>query len=63
MSILKAHCYMKFEYYVDGQSLTMVDSMIDIGITLTTSMTSKITVIENKITVQISRFGNIWFQI
>ena len=54
---------MKFEYYVDGQSLTMVDSMIDLGITLTTSMTSKITVIENKITVQISRFGNIWSQI
>ena len=32
---------MKFEYYVDGQSLTRVDSMIDLGVTLTTSMTSK----------------------
>ena len=41
MSTSKAHCYMKFEYYVDGQSLTRVDSMIDLGVTLTTSMTSK----------------------
>ena len=41
MSISKEHCYMKFEYYVDGQSLTRVDSMIDLGVTLTTSMTSK----------------------
>ena len=32
---------MKFENYVDGQSLTRVDSMIDLGVTLTTSMTSK----------------------
>ena len=32
---------MKFEYYVDGQPLTRVDSMIDLGVTLTTSMTSK----------------------
>ena len=32
---------MKFGYYVDGQSLTRVDSMIDLGVTLTTSMTSK----------------------
>ena len=41
MSISKAHCHMKFEYYVDGQPLTRVDSMIDLGVTLTTSMTSK----------------------
>ena len=41
MSISKAHCYTKFEYYVDGQSLTRVDFMIDLGVTLTTSMTSK----------------------
>ena len=41
MSIFKAHCHMKFEYYVDGQPLTRVDSMIDLGVTLTTSMTSK----------------------
>ena len=41
MSIFKAHCYMKIEYYVDGQPLTRVDSMIDLGVTLTTSMTSK----------------------
>ena len=41
MSISKAHCYMKFEFYVDGQPLTRVDSMIDSGVTLTTSMTSK----------------------
>ena len=32
---------MKFEYYVDSQSLTRVDFMIDLGVTLTTSMTSK----------------------
>ena len=32
---------MQFEYYVDGQSLTRVDSMIVLGVTLTTSMTSK----------------------
>ena len=31
---------MKFEYYVDGQSLTRVDSMIDLGVTYD-SMTSK----------------------
>ena len=41
MSISKAHWYMKFEYYVDGQSLTRVDSIIDLVVTLTTSMTSK----------------------
>ena len=41
MSISKAYCYMKFEYYVDGQLLTRVDSMIDLGVTLTTSITSK----------------------
>ena len=41
MSISKAHCHMKFEYYVDGQQLTRVDSMIDLVVTLTTSMTSK----------------------
>ena len=41
MSISKSHCYMKYEYYVDGQSLTRVNSMIDLGVTLTTSMTSK----------------------
>ena len=41
MSFSKAHCYMKFEYYVDGQSLTRVDSMIDLVVTLTTRMTSK----------------------
>ena len=32
---------MKFEYYVDGQLLTRVNSMIDLGVTLTTSMTSE----------------------
>ena len=32
---------MKYEYYVDGQPLTRVDFMIDLGVTLTTSMTSK----------------------
>ena len=32
---------MKFENYVDGQSLTRVDSMIDLGVTLTTGMTTK----------------------
>ena len=32
---------MKFEYYVDVQPLTRVDSMIDLAVTLTTSMTSK----------------------
>ena len=41
ISISKPHCHIKFEYYVDGQSLTRVDSMIDLGVTLTTSMTSK----------------------
>ena len=41
ISISKVHCYMKFEYYVDGQPLTRVDSMIDLGVTLTTSITSK----------------------
>ena len=41
ISISKAHCHIKFEYYVDGQPLTRVDSMIDLGVTLTTSMTSK----------------------
>ena len=32
---------MKFDYYVHGQSLTRVDSLIDLGVTLTTSMASK----------------------
>ena len=41
MSISKAHCYMKFEYYVYGRPLTRVDSMIDLRVTLTNSMTSK----------------------
>ena len=41
MSISKAHCLMKFEYYVDGQPLTRVHSMIDLGVTLTTNMTSE----------------------
>ena len=41
MSISKAHCHMKFAYYVDGQPLTRVDSMIDLGVTLNTSMNSK----------------------
>ena len=36
ISISKAHCYMKFKYYVDGQSLTRVDSIIELGDTLTT---------------------------
>ena len=41
MSISKAHCHMKFKYYVDGQPLTRVHSMIDLEVTLTTSMTCK----------------------
>ena len=41
MSISKAHCHMKLEYYVDGQPLTRVHSMIDLGVTLTTNMTSE----------------------
>ena len=40
-SISKAHCYMKFEYHVNDQSLARVDSMIDLVVTLTSNMTSK----------------------
>ena len=40
MCICKVHCNMEFKYYVlDGQSLTRVDSMIDLGVTLTSNMT------------------------
>ena len=64
MSISKAHCYIKFEYYVDGQSLTRVDPMIDIGVTLTTSMTSKNHILKNSLKgTMYVRFGQTYFRI
>ena len=64
MSISKTHCYMKFEYYVDGQSLTRVDSIIVLGVTLTTSMTSKKSHFKNGLKGSMYvRFGQTYFRI
>ena len=64
MSISKAHCHMKFEYYVDGQPLTRVDSMIDLGVTLTISMTSINHILKNGLKGSMYvRFGQTYLRI
>ena len=64
MSISKSHCNMKFVYYVDGQSLTRVDCMIDLGVPLTHCMTPKNHILKNGIQGSVYvRFGQAYFRI